>query len=63
MNFEEAMDEVQRKMGADCVVTQIATRPYGWVFCYTSKQYVETGDGNYGLIGNAPFFVSKSGKL
>lgn len=63
MDFDEAVVKVQNKIGDDCVVTNIHTRPYGWVFFYTSRQYVETGDENYGLIGNSPFFISKSGEL
>ncbi len=63
VNFDEALAEVRKQLGADCVITSITTRPYGWVFCYTSRQHVETGDERYGLIGNAPFFISKWGQV
>ena len=56
------MAEVQKQLGDECVITNIITRPYGWVFCYTSREYVETGDEDLGLIGNAPFFISKCGE-
>lgn len=32
----------------------------GWVFYYQSARYIETGDFHESVIGNAPFFVSRS---
>lgn len=32
-------------------------RPYGWVFRYNSKLYVETGNFIYALGGNGPIVV------
>lgn len=34
-------------------------KPYGWVFFYNSKRYLETGDLSYALAGNAPFIVNR----
>jgi hypothetical protein len=33
------------------------TKPYGWIFFYNSRKYVETGDINAMLGGNAPLLV------
>jgi len=33
------------------------TKPYGWVFCYTSRRWRETGDINHGIAGNGPVVV------
>lgn len=37
--------------------------PYGWVFFYQSRGYVETGDPRQMLGGNAPLLVTHSGEL
>ncbi|HEX8670643.1 MAG TPA: YrhB domain-containing protein [Longimicrobium sp.] len=37
--------------------------PYGWVFFYQSRRYVETGDPREMLAGNAPLLVTRSGEL
>lgn len=39
-------------------------KPWGWVFFYTSKQFLETGDSRFALAGNAPYIVEReSGRL
>jgi hypothetical protein len=39
-------------------------RPYGWVFCYQSRAYVETGDRSQAFAGNAPIIFNRvSGEL
>ncbi len=35
-------------------------KPFGWVFFYNSKDYLETGGFKYMLAGNAPFIVDKN---
>ncbi len=38
--------------------------PYGWVFFYNSRAYLETGDDRSALIGNAPIIFNRvSGDL
>ncbi len=34
-------------------------KPFGWVFFYNSKRFVETGESRYRLAGNGPFIVNK----
>lgn len=34
-------------------------KPYGWVFFYDSKRYVETKDIGFALAGNGPLIVEK----
>lgn len=34
-------------------------RPYGWVFFYDSRRYLETGELSRMLAGNAPVLVHK----
>jgi hypothetical protein len=35
-------------------------RPYGWVFFYQSREYVETGDARTMLFGNAPLIFNRA---
>lgn len=62
MNFEEAMAKVKEEISDDCVITQIVTRPYGWIFDFTSRLYIETGDPRHSFV-DKPWFVSKLGEL
>jgi hypothetical protein len=34
-------------------------RPFGWVFFYNSKRFLETGVFSYRLAGNGPVIISK----
>jgi len=35
----------------------------GWVFFYNSKEFIETGNDEFALVGNGPIFVDRNGKL
>ncbi len=45
----------------DNVVMDDATieRPWGWVFFYQTRRYLETGKFRDGLLGNAPYIVNR----
>ena len=34
-------------------------KPFGWVFFYTSKRWLETGETKFAVAGNAPFLVKR----
>ncbi len=34
-------------------------KPFGWVFFYNSKQFIETNNIIFRLAGNGPIFVNK----
>jgi hypothetical protein len=34
-------------------------RPFGWIFFYNTRKYLETGNVIDGLAGNWPFLVNK----
>lgn len=39
-------------------------KPYGWIFFYNTKEYLETGDFLYALLGNGPLVIErKTGKI
>jgi len=46
--------------GDVCVVVDDATieEPWGWVFFYQSRRFLETGDNSSRLAGNAPIIVN-----
>ena len=35
-------------------------KPFGWVFFYNSKRFIETQEIIYQLAGNGPIFVNKA---
>ncbi len=39
--------------------SEIIEKWYGWIFCYNSKKYLETGDIMDSVVGNCPLFISK----
>jgi immunity protein 35 of polymorphic toxin system len=34
--------------------------PFGWVFFYNTRRFLEEGDWSYALIGNAPIVVLRA---
>ena len=63
----EALEIVSKKLHQMCtsadpfVVVEKNTieKPFGWVFFYNSKRFVETGQSRYQLAGNGPVIVNK----
>ncbi len=47
--------------GEACVIADEGTieKPYGWVFFYNTKKYLETKQVRYALAGNGPVIVNK----
>jgi hypothetical protein len=48
--------------GDPYVVVEESTieKPFGWVFFYNSKKFVDTGISRYRLAGNGPAIVNKN---
>ena len=42
------------------VEDQTVERPFGWVFFYTTRQYLQTRDRNYLVPGTAPLVVHRA---
>ena len=67
----EALEIVAKKLhemdptGEPCVVidTHTIEKPFGWVFFYNTKKFVETGISRYRLAGNGPVIVNKHNGL
>jgi hypothetical protein len=54
------LNEMHRT-GEPCMVVETKTieKPYGWVFFYNSKKYLDTGNFRFRLAGNGPVIVNK----
>src|ERR1700691_5858897 len=60
----EIVSEKLAQMGSSAdpfVVVDKSTieKPFGWIFFYNSKRFVETGESRYRLAGNGPVIVNK----
>ncbi|PLT18883.1 YrhB domain-containing protein [Ralstonia mannitolilytica] len=51
------LEELGREIGIPLTVVRRQDLPYGWVFFYNSKAYLESGEIGAMLAGNAPFVV------
>ena len=73
MNEVQAQKLVEKELAEndlfgqiDCIVLNEETieKPWGWIFFFQSKSYIETGDFIHMLGGNAPMIVNRySGEL
>jgi hypothetical protein len=55
------LQATNERHGLDLIVVdeQTIEDDFGWVFFYSSKQYIETGDFRFAIAGNAPFIVDR----
>lgn len=58
---EKAINENYDVPGDQLVILDDATieEDFGWVFFYSSRKFLETGDEQYLIAGNAPVIVSR----
>ena len=58
---EEEINRSYTVQGDRLIVLEEETieKEYGWIFFYTSRQFIETGDLNYLVAGNAPIVVNR----
>ena len=35
-------------------------KPYGWIFFYQSRAFIETGDFSHFLVGNGPIVIERT---
>ena len=68
LDFETAKKIVEEQInlsytadGDELVVLEDETiqKEYGWIFFYTSRRFIETGDLNHMVVGNAPIIVNR----
>ncbi len=59
---QQAREIVQRwlsKRRLDTVVSRVDEYPWGWMFFYDSRLFVERGDESQRLLGNVPVYVTR----
>jgi hypothetical protein len=65
--YEDALEmanEYLRDSDVPLQITHQEVVPEGWLFCFNSKEYIETGNFSAQLAGNGPFLIDKNtGKL
>ncbi len=65
MNYENAKTLAQTWISLNCSVEceildeETIFKPYGWVFFYQSKSYLETQNFSEQLLGNAPILIER----
>lgn len=57
-----AEQAISRFAEGDCVIDDRLTLDYGWgwVFFWSSRQFVESGDLKHAMFGNAPIIVDRN---
>lgn len=67
LTYEEAIDRVSQELVKRCrpefpfalVLSETTERPFGWVFYFDSKRFLETRHFSARLAGNGPIIVNK----
>jgi Immunity protein 35 len=65
MNYEKAKTlaqiwiELNNSVDCEIIDDETISKPYGWVFFYQSKSYLETLDFSEQLLGNAPILIDR----
>jgi hypothetical protein len=52
-----------KSLAVEIIEDETIEKPYGWIFFYQSKQYLDTRDIRHVLVGNGPILVIKSGAV
>lgn len=67
ITFIEALNKAKNYLAEYDIpveITVIDRFSEGWLFCFQSREFLETGDFSAQLIGNCPFIIDKdSGKI
>ena len=62
--FGSALPENRDRPPHQLVVVDVQEHDFGWVYFYNSKEYAETGEFDFSLLGNPPVIVDRTdGKL
>jgi len=63
---EKEINKLYRHVRDDEIIIlddETIEKEFGWVFFYTSRKFLETGNVLHALVGNAPIIVDKNGTL
>jgi hypothetical protein len=61
IDYQQARQIALDRIGHDCALYEdsILEKPYGWVFSFNSRRFLETGDVGDMLVGSAGFVVER----
>src|SRR6188768_3437442 len=59
INRSQKDDDAGTPIALAIVDEHTIERPWGWVFFYNSRRFVETRDFRHALAGNAPYIVNR----
>ncbi len=57
---KQALAEKRSRHDWVIIESQTLERPFGWVFFYSTRKHVETGDWKFAVPGNGPLIVERS---
>lgn len=58
------LENIQESSNELCLqLNDTIEKPYGWLFFYNSKHFLETSDFEYAIAGNAPLFIDINGHI
>jgi hypothetical protein len=61
---QEEMASIAQSAGIECVLSErVVETIKGWVFFYDSKEFMETGNLSFALVGNGPLFIERGGTI
>jgi hypothetical protein len=59
-SFSSALPGHQNRPKHELVIVKEIEYDFGWVFCWNTKRFTESGDFRHGLVGNAPLIVDRN---
>jgi hypothetical protein len=62
-DFGSSWPQAQERKILHLAISEVIEYEFGWVFHYNSKEFIDTQDFQFSLVGNAPFIVSKEDGL
>jgi hypothetical protein len=58
-SFGSALPGYKERLKHHLIIVDEREYDFGWVFCYNSKEFVDSGDFKHQLAGNAPLIVDR----
>lgn len=59
-SFGSALPGHKNRPRHELVIVKEIEYDFGWVFCWNTKEFMESRDFRHGLAGNAPFIVDRN---
>lgn len=56
----EYLQQMESEIRIPLQIVRVREEPFGWVFFYQSKEYVDTENFSAMLVGNAPFLIDRN---